>query len=162
MCGLDQRAGTPSLPTPEARAAASRDATWRREHDDQGDAAGAVNGGRLLVVTSDTLPGYHVVEVHGTVFGSAVASRNAVSDLAAGLKNLVGGELKAYSRLMEDTRRQALERLADEAWSYTANAVIALRLQTAEIAAGAAEVMAYGTAVTAVPDPRPAVPTDRT
>jgi uncharacterized protein YbjQ (UPF0145 family) len=92
-----------------------------------------------------------VVEVHGLVFGSAVVSRNAFSDLGAGLKSLVGGELQGYTRLLKDTRDQALERLTKEAWYFVANAIVGLRIQTSEIGVGAAEILAYGTAVTVEP-----------
>ncbi|MET1080429.1 MAG: YbjQ family protein [Pseudomonas sp.] len=96
----------------------------------------------------EALPGRRIVRHLGLVQGSTVRSKHAGKDLLAGLKNFVGGELKAYTELLNESRQEAVARMVKQAQGLGANAVVNIRFSTANIAAGAAEVMAYGTAVT--------------
>ncbi|MEM8677824.1 MAG: YbjQ family protein [Planctomycetota bacterium] len=105
----------------------------------------------MIVVNTDTIAGYVVVEVKGLVQGNTVRAKNAGRDIAAGLKNLVGGELKAYTELLTESRRQALERMLAQAEQLGANAVLNVRFTTSAVTAGAAEMYAYGTAVIVQP-----------
>ncbi len=95
----------------------------------------------------EALPGRSIVRHLGLVQGSTVRSKHAGKDLLAGFKNFVGGELKAYTELLNESRQEAIERMVQQAHAVGANAVINVRFSTSNIAAGAAEVMAYGTAV---------------
>jgi uncharacterized protein YbjQ (UPF0145 family) len=94
------------------------------------------------------LPGYAVEEVFGEVFGLTVRSRNIGSDIGAQLKGLVGGEVKGYTKMLADSRLQAVERLRDAAREVGANAIIAMRFDCNELSGNMTEVAAYGTAVT--------------
>ena len=102
----------------------------------------------LIVTTMNDLPGYRVDEVFGEVFGLTVRSRNIGSDIGAQLKGLVGGEVKGYTKMLADSRLQAVERLRDAARDVGANAVIAMRFDCNELSGNMTEVAAYGTAVT--------------
>lgn len=95
----------------------------------------------------EILPGRTVVRHLGLVQGSTVRSKHAGKDLLAGLKNFVGGELRAYTELLNESRREAVDRMVQQAQAIGANAVVNIRFSTSNIASGAAEVMAYGTAV---------------
>lgn len=95
----------------------------------------------------DCLPGKTIAKHLGLVQGSTVRSKHAGKDILAGLKNFVGGELKAYTQLLNESRAEATERMLAQARAVGANAVLNVRFSTSNIAAGAAEVMAYGTAV---------------
>lgn len=101
----------------------------------------------MILVTTESIPGRRVVETIGLVRGNAVRARHLGRDIAALLKNLVGGELAEYTKLLGEVREQALDRLTDEARARGANAVVGLRFVSTEIASGAAEMLAYGTAV---------------
>ena len=101
----------------------------------------------ILVVTMNDIPGYEVVEVYGEVFGVLTRSRNIVSNIGAGLKSIVGGEIGGYTKLLTDSRIEAKERLKEAAAKKGANAVIAMRFDTSEIGGNMNEVAAYGTAV---------------
>ena len=101
----------------------------------------------MIVVTTETVPGREVTEVLGLVRGNAVRAKNIGRDIMAGLKNIVGGELGAYSELMQEAREQATQRMISEAESWGADAVVNLRYNTSAIANAAAEILAYGTAV---------------
>ncbi|MDY0404910.1 YbjQ family protein [Virgibacillus sp. 179-BFC.A HS] len=101
----------------------------------------------MLVVTSNEIPGKKIVSVAGLVQGSTVQSKHVGRDIGAGLKTLVGGEIKGYSDLMHETRNVAYNRMVEEASHLGANAIIAMRYQTSQIMNSAAEVIAYGTAV---------------
>lgn len=103
---------------------------------------------QLLMVTSDEVPGRSIGAVHGLVSGSSVRAKHLGKDIGAGLKNLVGGELKAYQSLMSEARDEAIGRMLIQAGSVGADAVVAVRFTTSQIAGAAAEVYAYGTAVT--------------
>ncbi len=100
----------------------------------------------MLISTMNDLPGYVVEEVLGEVFGLIVRSRNVGSQFGAGLKSLVGGELKGMTRMLADGRNDARERLIEEVRAQGGNAVLAFRFDTSEFGAGT-EVCAYGTAV---------------
>jgi len=116
----------------------------------------------MIVVNTEMIPGYTITAVKGMVQGNTVRAKHAGRDIAAGFKNLVGGELKGYTELLTDSRREALERMLGQADELGANAVVNVRFSTSAITAGAAEMYAYGTAVTveaeaaAVPPPVPA------
>ena len=101
----------------------------------------------MLITTTENLPGYEIVHVIGLVQGNTVRARNVGRDMMAGLRNMVGGEISDYSRLMLDTRGEALERMVAMAEEQGADAVIGLRYETADIMQSAAEVFCYGTAV---------------
>ncbi len=95
----------------------------------------------------ETVPGRNIVKHFGLVQGSTVRSKHVGRDILAGFKNIVGGELKAYTELLNESRNEAIERMVKQATAVGANAVVNVRFATSNIAAGAAEVMAYGTAV---------------
>lgn len=101
----------------------------------------------MLIVTTNDIPGYEIEEVLGEVFGLTVRSRHVGSNIGAGLKSLVGGELKGITKMLHDSRAEALERLTTEATEKGGNAVLAFRFETTEYAATGTEVCAYGTAV---------------
>lgn len=101
----------------------------------------------MIVVTTETIPGKEIVDVIGVVSGGTVQSKNIGKDIGAGLKGLVGGEMKSYTAMMEEARDIALKRLIDKAADSGANAVVSMRFMTSSIIQGASEVIAYGTAV---------------
>ncbi|MDD5794143.1 YbjQ family protein [Clostridium sp. HCP1S3_B4] len=101
----------------------------------------------MLVLTIDNVPGKQIKEVKGLVKGSTVRCKNVGKDIMAGFKNLVGGEMGAYNDMLIEARQIAIGRMVDEAQSLGANAIIGMRLASSAIAAGAAEIVAYGTAV---------------
>ena len=101
----------------------------------------------MIIVTTPEVPNKKIIKVHGIARGSTVRARNVGSDILANLKNLVGGELISYSRLLEGARDEALSRMIETATSMGANAVVNFRFQTSTITPGASEVIAYGTAV---------------
>jgi len=101
----------------------------------------------LLVLTTYDIKNVEVVEHIGIVEGSAVRARNFGSDVFAQLKNIVGGELVGYTKLLTSTREQAYERMVADAKSKGADAILGFRYQTSTVASGAAEILAYGTGV---------------
>jgi uncharacterized protein YbjQ (UPF0145 family) len=101
----------------------------------------------MIVVTTNEVPGREIEEVYGLVRGSTVRARHMGRDLSAILKILVGGEVTEYTKLVAESREQAVDRLIAEARARGADAVVAMRFATAEVAKAAAEVVAYGTAV---------------
>lgn len=101
----------------------------------------------FLVVSTNSVENKNIDEYLGIVVGSTVRARNAASDFFATLKNIVGGEVVSYSRLLEGARDQAYERMIKEAKQKGANGIINFRFQTSQITQGASEVIAYGTAV---------------
>ena len=103
----------------------------------------------MIVVNTDTIPGYRLVEVKGLVQGNTIRAKHLGRDVAAGLKNLVGGELVGYTELLVEARRQSLERMLAQAEQLGANAVVNVRFTTSAITQRAAELYAYGTAVIA-------------
>ncbi len=99
------------------------------------------------MVTVDRIPGREIAEVLGLVQGSTIRARHLGRDIMAGLRNVVGGEIKDYTEMLAEARRLAIERMVKEAEDLGADAVVGVRLATAQTMAGAAEVLAYGTAV---------------
>lgn len=102
----------------------------------------------MIVVNTETIPGYEILEVKGLVQGNTIRAKHLGRDITASLKNLVGGELTQYTELLTESRRQAVDRMIKQAQELGANAVVNVRFTTSSIAAGAAELYAYGTAVT--------------
>jgi uncharacterized protein YbjQ (UPF0145 family) len=103
----------------------------------------------MIVVNTETIPGYRIERVLGLVQGNTVRAKHAGRDIMAGLKNLVGGELTGYTELLTESRTQAVDRMLAHATQLGANAVVNVRLTTSAVTAGAAELYAYGTAVVA-------------
>lgn len=101
----------------------------------------------VIVVTTNDLPGYEVVEVYGEVFGLIVRSRNVFGNFGASFRTIFGGEVRGYTKLLADSREQALERLRGEAAAKGTNAVLAMRFDSGDIGNVMNEVAAYGTAV---------------
>lgn len=101
----------------------------------------------MLMTTSDSVPGREVAETLGLVTANSVRARNIGRDILAGLKNITGGEIGAYRQLLIESREQALAQIEAEAEALGADAIVALRLSTAEVMQGAAEILVYGTAV---------------
>ena len=113
----------------------------------------------MIVSTTPFIAGHRVVETKGQVFGLVVRSRGFSGNLIAGLRSLGGGEIKEYTSLLEDTRRQALDRLVKNATLMGANAVISMRFDSSELAGTMSEIVAYGTAVVVEPDAAASQPT---
>jgi uncharacterized protein YbjQ (UPF0145 family) len=103
----------------------------------------------MLITTANDLPGYEVIETLGEVFGLTVRSRNIGSQLGAGLKSIMGGELKGMTKALVDSRIQVIERMVEEAEAKGADAVVAMRFDTSEMGGNWTEICAYGTAVRA-------------
>ena len=101
----------------------------------------------MIITTTDTIPNKEVGEVLGIARGSTVRARNIGRDIFAGLKNIVGGEISEYTRLQAESREQAMQRMKDDARKMGADAVINVRMTTAMIMQGTAEILSYGTAV---------------
>ena len=101
----------------------------------------------MLLVTTDTVAGKEVAEVLGLVRGSTIRSKNIGKDIGAGLKGLVGGELNGYTDMLNEARQIAIGRMVEDAEAKGANAIVGMRLTSAAVMQGAAEVLAYGTAV---------------
>src|SRR6186713_2781501 len=112
-------------------------------------------GARMIVVTTPYLTGHRVVEVKGQVFGLVVRSRGLGGNIMAGLRSLGGGEIHEYTSLLEDTRRQAVDRMVQNATLMGANAVISMRFDSSELAGTMSEIVAYGTAVVVEPGTEP-------
>jgi len=101
----------------------------------------------LILTTTDRIPGKEIVEILGIARGSTVRARNIGRDIFAGLKNIVGGEIEEYTQLQAQAREQAMQRMIDDAKKLRADAVVNIRFENAQIMNGAAEILAYGTAV---------------
>ena len=102
---------------------------------------------KFIVVTSPTVPGKAVVRTLGLVSGNAVRARHVGMDILAVLRNIVGGDITEYAKLLAESREQALDRMVTQAEKRGANAVVSMQFSTSVIMKGAAEMMAYGTAV---------------
>jgi uncharacterized protein YbjQ (UPF0145 family) len=109
----------------------------------------------MIVTNTETVSGYVIAQVKGLVQGNTVRAKHAGRDIAASLKNLIGGELKGYTELLTESRRQAVERMLAQAQQLGANAVVNVRFTTSAVTAGAAELYAYGTAVVLHPASNP-------
>ena len=103
----------------------------------------------MIITTMNDIPGYEIEEVFGEVFGLTVRSRNLGSQLGAGLKSILGGELKGMTKALVDSRQQVTDRMVDEAEAKGANAIVAMRFDTSEMGTNWTEICAYGTAVRA-------------
>ncbi|MDG1116119.1 MAG: YbjQ family protein [Flavimaricola sp.] len=101
----------------------------------------------MMIATTETIAGREVVETLGLVRGATVRSKHIGTDIMAGLRNVVGGEMKGYSSMLAGAREQALDRMADEARRMGADAIVGFRMETSSIMSGASEIVAYGTAV---------------
>src|SRR5438552_12785243 len=101
----------------------------------------------VLITTANDLPGYEITDTLGEVFGLTVRSRNIGSQLGAGLKSILGGELKGMTKALAESREQVIRRMVDEAEAKGANAIIAMRFDTSEMGSNWTEICAYGTAV---------------
>jgi uncharacterized protein YbjQ (UPF0145 family) len=101
----------------------------------------------MIISNTESIPGRRIVEFYGIVTGNTVRAKHVGRDIMAGLKNIVGGELKGYTELLQDSRKEATERMVEQAESMGANAVVNIRFATSSISQGAAELFAYGTAV---------------
>ena len=106
----------------------------------------------MIVVTTETVPGKRIVNTLGLVRGNTVRARHIGKDILAGLRNIVGGEVLEYAKLISESREQALDRMVAEAESLGANAVVATRFTTSMMMGGAAELLAVGTAVVVADD----------
>ena len=101
----------------------------------------------MMVTTTENIPGRNVKEVLGVVFGSCVQTKHVGKDIGASLRTVVGGEAKGYTELMEESRRTAMQRMITDAEKLDADAIIGMRYATAQTMRGAAEIIAFGTAV---------------
>jgi uncharacterized protein YbjQ (UPF0145 family) len=109
----------------------------------------------MIIVNTESLPGHRIVEVKGLVQGNTIRAKHVGRDIMAGFKNLVGGELRGYTELLTEARREAMARMIAQAQELGANAVVNVRFSTSSISQGAAELYCYGTAVAAVTEPHP-------
>ncbi len=103
--------------------------------------------GTILLSNIETIPGTRIVVSYGLVSGNTVRAKHLGTDLLAGLKNMVGGELRAYTELLKDARLEAIDRMTNEARMLGANAIVNVRFSTTSITQGTAELFVYGTAV---------------
>ena len=101
----------------------------------------------MIAATTDTIPGKRIVKVLGLARGNTIRARHIGRDLVAGLRGIVGGEISEYTKMVAESREQALDRMVEEAQSMGANALVGVRFTTASMMQGAAELLAYGTAV---------------
>jgi len=105
------------------------------------------DGGKMIITNVEMVPGKTIVEHFGLVSGSTIRAKHVGRDIMASLKNIVGGELKGYTQLLKESRRQAMDRMISQAKELGANAIVNIRFSTSSVAQGAAELYAYGTAV---------------
>jgi uncharacterized protein YbjQ (UPF0145 family) len=101
----------------------------------------------MIVVTTESIPGYRVTESIGVVRGSTIRTKHIGKDFIAGLRTLVGGEIKEYTEMLVEARNESTNRMVDQAERLGADAVINVRFVTSQVMSGAAELLAYGTAV---------------
>ena len=101
----------------------------------------------MIITTTENIPNQEISEALGIARGSTVRARNIGRDIFAGLKNIIGGELSEYTKLQADSREQAIQRMEEDAQRLGADAVVNVRISTSVITQGAAEILAYGTAV---------------
>ncbi len=101
----------------------------------------------MIVVTNDRIPGRRVVESRGLVRGNTIRARHVGRDVLAGLRNVVGGEIKDYTKLLGEAREQAIDRMIEEAEALGADAIVEVRFETSMVMNAAAELLCYGTAV---------------
>ena len=114
----------------------------------------------MIISTAPFIAGHRVTETKGQVFGLVVRSRGLGGNLVASLRSIAGGEIHEYTSLLEDTRRQAVDRMVQNATMMGANGVISMRFDSSEMASTMTEIVAYGTAVVVTPDAGAAQPQD--
>lgn len=102
----------------------------------------------MIIATTDTIPGKKITNVYGLVRGNTIRARHMGKDIMAGFKNIVGGEISDYTKMMAESREQAIDRMIEDAESLGANAVVGVRFTTTSMMQNAAELLVYGTAVT--------------
>jgi uncharacterized protein YbjQ (UPF0145 family) len=103
----------------------------------------------MIIVTTEDIAGHRITETKGQVFGLVVRSRGLGGNIAAGLRSIAGGEIKEYTEMLEDTRRQAIDRMVENAQRMGANAIVRMQFDSSELGQTMSEVVAYGTAVVA-------------
>lgn len=101
----------------------------------------------MIIVTTPDIAGGRIVEVHGLVRGNTIRARHLGNDILANLRNLAGGEVREYTKMLAEAREQAIDRMIEEARAMGANAIVGTRFQTSMVMKGAAEMLCYGTAV---------------
>lgn len=101
----------------------------------------------MLVISTDQIPGYEIVQALGIARGSTVRARNFGRDIFAALKNIIGGEISEYTKLLADSREESIKRMLQDAQQMGADAIINVRFTTSAVMQGSAEILAYGTAV---------------
>ncbi|HQU72978.1 MAG: YbjQ family protein [Calditrichaeota bacterium] len=101
----------------------------------------------MILTNIESIPGKTIVEHYGLVSGNTIRAKHIGKDIMAGLKNIVGGELKGYTELLSEAREEAVNRMTEQAYNLGANAIINIRFSTSSVAQGASELYAYGTAV---------------
>jgi uncharacterized protein YbjQ (UPF0145 family) len=101
----------------------------------------------MIITTTDRIPNRDITAILGIARGSTVRTRNIARDIFAGLKHVIGGEISEYTKLQAESREQAIQRMTDDAKSLGADAIVNIRLTTSVVMQGAAEILAYGTAV---------------
>ena len=106
----------------------------------------------MIVATSFEISGYRIAKTLGMVRGNTIRARHAGKDILAMLRNLAGGEVREYTKMLAEAREQAIDRMLEEAEALGANAIVGVRFQTSMVMTGAAEMLCYGTAVTIEPD----------
>lgn len=111
----------------------------------------------MILVNTETIPGQRIVDIKGLVQGNTIRAKHMGRDIAASFKNLVGGEIRGYTELLTEARREAIERMMSQARELGANAIVNVRFTTSAVAAAAAEIYAYGTAVVVEPEPEGAL-----
>jgi len=114
----------------------------------------------MIISTAPFIAGHRVAETKGQVFGLVVRSRGLGGNLIAGLRSIAGGEIHEYTSLLEDTRRQAVDRMVQNATMMGANAIISMRFDSSELAGTMSEIVAYGTAIVVEPDAGAAQPVE--
>ncbi|CAD7847163.1 MAG: UPF0145 protein TM_0763 [Olavius algarvensis Delta 4 endosymbiont] len=138
--------GTSSSESPPVSSPDSPSADWAHISP-QATTIMNVDGGKMILTNVEIVPGKTIVEHFGLVSGSTIRAKHVGRDIMASLKNIVGGELKGYTQLLKESRRQATERMIEQARELGANAIVNVRFSTSSVAQGAAELYAYGTAV---------------
>jgi len=101
----------------------------------------------MIMVTTETVPGKRIVKALGLVRGNTIRARHMGHDIAAKFRNMVGGEITDYTKMMAESREQCMDRMAEEAKALGANAIVTVRFSTSSMMQGAAELLVYGTAV---------------
>ena len=107
----------------------------------------------MIVTTTETIPGKKIVRILGIVKGNTIRARHIGKDILAGLKNMIGGEIEEYTKMIGESREQALDRMSEDGRRLEADAIVNVRFSTSSMMQSAAELLAYGTAVKCEDDP---------